>query len=97
MRRAAARVFSGLFDGIESAETGIPSGSENHVRAFANLGQRNLFSFTGIVPRRVGDADVILNDLDVWIGGFRSLLIAAFKSMNQADIHAADKAELAGL
>src|SRR5438067_10372421 len=97
MRRAAARIFSGLFDGIKSAEPRISRGGENHVRAFANLGQRSLFAFAGIVPRRVGDADVILNDLDVWIGCFRPLLIAAFKSMNQADVHAADKAELAGL
>src|SRR5438128_4513172 len=97
MRRAAVRVFSGLFDGIKSAESGITGSSEDHVSAFANLSQRNLFAFAGIVPRRVGDADVILNDLDVWVSCFRALFVPAFESMDQADIHAANETQLAGL
>src|SRR5205085_10247817 len=46
MSGAATRVSSGLLDCIESAETRITRGSENDVRAFADLSQRNLFSFT---------------------------------------------------
>src|SRR5882724_1684274 len=96
MGRAAARVFSSLLDRVESAQARIPGGSENHVSAFVNLGQGDLFSLTGIVPGRVGDADVVLNHLDVWVSCFRPLLVSAFESMNQADVHAADEAELAG-
>src|SRR5689334_10317793 len=97
MRGATARVFSGLFDRIESAESGITRCGKNHVRALADLRQRDLFSFARIVPRRIGDADVILNHLNIWIGCFRPLLVPAFESMNQADIHAANEPELAGL
>src|SRR5436853_2060898 len=97
MSRAAARVFSRLLDSVESAQPRIPGGSENYVSALVDLGQRDLFSFTGIVPGRVGDATVLLNHLDVGISCFRALLISAFESMNQADVHAADEAKLAGL
>src|ERR1044072_9569065 len=97
MRGAAGRVFAGLLDRIESPETGIARGGKDHIGAFTDLRERNLFSLSRIVPCRIGDANIILNDLDVRIGRLRALLIAALKTVNESDIHAANKTDSACL
>jgi hypothetical protein len=35
----------------KAPEAGVAGGGEDHVRAFADLGQREFFAFAGIVPR----------------------------------------------
>ena len=63
MRRASV-LGAGLLDRVEGAKPGIARGSEDHVGALVHLRQRQLLAFAGVIPRRVGDADVILDDLD---------------------------------
>src|SRR5437588_2102502 len=84
-------MFPGLLDRIECAESGVSRGSEDDISAFADLCQRDLFAFAGIVPGSIGDADVVLNHLDVWVCGLRALLESTLEAMNQPDVHAADK------
>src|SRR2546423_3671117 len=70
MRRATARVFPCLLDCIKRAQPRVAGGSKNHVDAFADLRQRDFLSFTRIVPRRVSDADVVLNDFNIRFAAF---------------------------
>src|SRR5205807_2473802 len=93
MRRAAARIFAGLFDCVESAKSGISRGGEDHISAFADLRQRDLFPFARIVPGSIGDADIVLNHLDVWVRSFCALLESTFETVNQANVHAADETD----
>src|ERR1051325_6793423 len=97
MRRAAARVFAGLLDSVKGAQPRISRRRKDHISAFPDLRQRNLFALTWIVPGRVGHTHVVLNDPNVWVGGFRALLVTALKAMNQANIHPADEADSVGL
>src|SRR5205085_11811493 len=97
LRHASARIFSKEFYSITSTVPGITCRGENHICTFTDLRQRDLFSYTRIVPGRVSNAHVILNDLNVGIGCFRPSPVPAFESMNQAYVHAADEAQLAGL
>src|SRR5262249_23480446 len=85
-----------LLDRVEGAKAGIASGSKNYVRAFPNLGERDLLAFPRIVPGGIGDAHVVLHHLDLRVDGARALLKSPGESMNEADIHAAEKPERAG-
>src|SRR5437868_2381492 len=91
MARATVCVFAGLFDGIESAQARVARRRKDHVGAFADLRQRDLFSFARIVPGRVSHADVVLNDSNVRIDCFRALLVTAFEAMYQPYVHPAEK------
>src|SRR5207248_9951233 len=93
MRRAAARVFAGLFGCIESAKSGISRGGEDYIGALADLRESDLFPFARIVPGGIGDADIVLNHLDVWVRSFCALLESTFETVNQANIHAADETD----
>src|SRR6059058_1415249 len=93
MRRASTWIFAGLLDCIESAKSGITGGGEDHISAFADLRKRDLFSLSRIVPGGVSHANIVLNHPHVRVRGLRTLLVPAFKAMNQTDVHAADKAE----
>ena len=65
MRGPAACVASPFLDGVERAKPGIARGREDHVRALRNLRERQLLAPARVVPRRVGHADVVLDDADV--------------------------------
>src|SRR5256885_15518798 len=93
MRCASTWIFAGLLDCIESAESGISGGGEDHIGAFANLGERDLFSFSRIVPGGVSHANIVLNHPHVRVRSLRALLVSAFKAMNQTDVHAANETE----
>src|SRR5215212_11635625 len=90
MRRAVI-LLSLLLDGIERSQSGIACGREDHVRTFANLGQREFFAFARVVPRAVSYTDVILDHTDVGINRLRAFFVTFGETMNQADIHAAEK------
>src|SRR2546423_3290914 len=66
MSRAAV-LFSLLLDRVESAQSGIACGSEDHIGAFADLRERQLFTFTWVVPRTVSHTDVVFDHTNVWV------------------------------
>src|SRR5215212_7904651 len=90
MRRAVI-LLSLLLDGIERSQSGIARCGEDHVHTFANLGERELFAFTRVVPRAVSYTDVILDHTDVGINRLGAFFVTFGETMNQADIHAAEK------
>src|SRR5215212_2859920 len=94
MRRAVI-LFALLLDGIERSQSGVACGGEDHVRTFADLGQRELFAFTRVVPCTVSYTDVILDHADVGINRLGAFFITFGEAMNQADIHAAEKTDRA--
>src|SRR2546423_13404787 len=96
MRRATAGVFPCLLDCIKRAQPRVAGGSKNHVDAFADLRQRDFLSFTRIVPRRVSDSYVVLNDFNIRVCSFRALFVSALKPVNQSDVHAADETNSSG-
>src|SRR2546425_12562560 len=97
MSRASARVFAGLLDRIKRAQARITGGCEDHVCAFADLRQRDLFALPRIIPGSIRDAHIILNDLNLRIRCLGSLFETTFKSVDQTDIHAADETKSARL
>src|SRR6185369_13830915 len=96
MRRAAV-LFTLLLDSVESAETGVAGSGEDHVSAFPDLREREFFALAGIVPRAVGDAHVVFDDADLRVNGLRAFLVPFRETMNQTDVHAAEKTDGAGL
>ena len=86
-----------LLGGVENPQTRVAGGGEDHVRPLADLGHRQLLALARVVPRRLGDADVVLDDPDLRVDGARSLLIAGGEPVDEGDVHAADEAEDAGL
>src|SRR2546426_8934964 len=97
MGRATAGVLAGLLDGIKSAQARITRGGENHICAFADLGERDLFALARIIPGRIRDAHIILDDLNLRIRCLGPLFETTFKSVDQTDIHAADETKSARL
>src|SRR5215217_2272001 len=93
--RCAAVLFALLLDGIEGAQAGIACRREDHIGAFSDLGQRKFFSFTRIVPRTVSISNIVLDDANVWIDGFRAFRITLGETMNQTNIHPAEKTDCA--
>src|SRR5215212_2318365 len=94
MRRTVI-LFALLLDSIERSQSGIACRGEDHVRTFADLGERELFAFTRVVPRAVSYTDIILDHTDVGINRFGAFFITFGETMNQADIHAAEKTDRA--
>src|SRR5689334_23296876 len=95
--RRATVLFSLLLDRVKRTETRIARRGKDHVRAFADLGQRQLFAFAGIVPRAVSHADVVFDHANVRIYRLRSFFITFREPMNQTDVHAAEETDRAGL
>src|SRR5512145_2358516 len=90
--RGAAVLHSLLLNGIEHAKAGVSSRGENHVGSFLNLSQRQLFSFSRVIPGTVSDTNIVLNNTDVWIDRLRAFFVALFEAMNQTNIHTTEKA-----
>src|SRR6267142_4443112 len=86
-------LFALLLHSVKRAKTRITCCRKNHVGAFANLSQRKLLALSWIVPGAVGNANVILDDADVGIDGFGSFFVAFLETVNQANIHAPEKAD----
>src|SRR5215213_7071570 len=91
------RVFAGLLDRVEGAEARVAGGGEDDVGALAYLRQRQLLALARVVPRAVGDADVVDDDARVGAGGLRALLVALGEAVDEPDVHPADEAEHARL
>jgi hypothetical protein len=81
-----------LLNRVERAQAGISRRRKNYVSTFVDLIERQFLAFARIVPRRVGYADVIVNYFYVGINGARTFFLAGFKTVNQRNIHTADKA-----
>src|ERR1051325_6351345 len=96
-RRRATVLFALLLDRVESAEAGVAGGGEDHISAFTDLREREFLAFAGIVPRAVSDAHVVFDHADLRVNGFRAFLVPFRETMNQTDIHAAEKTDGAGL
>src|SRR5262245_44802573 len=94
--RCASVHCTRLLDRIERAETRIPRRREDDIRPFVHLCERQLFAFARIVPCRVGDADIILDDLDPWVPRPGTLFVPFFKTANEWNVHTADEADSAG-
>src|SRR5215510_7718271 len=95
--RGATVLFSLLLDRIESTESGIAGSREDHVSAFADLGQRQFLAFARIVPGTISYANIVFNHANVRIHGFCTFLVTFGETMNQTDVHTAEKADGAGL
>src|SRR5919107_1503650 len=95
--RAPLRVAPLLLDRVEDAEAGVAGGREYNVRALAYLRERQLLALARVVPRAVGDADVVVYDVDLGVDRLRALLVASREAVYEADVHAADEAYGAGL
>src|SRR5215213_6183075 len=91
--RRAAILFSLLLNCIERAEARVAGGSKDHVGAFADLGQRELFTLARIVPRAVSYTDVVLDHADVWAHRLRALFVTFRETMNEPDVHPAEKTD----
>src|SRR5205085_10698344 len=87
--RGATILCARLLYGVECSKTLITGSSENHVCAFSYLGQRKLFSFTGIIPRAVCNANVVLNDAYVRVNRARALFVALLEPVYERNVHAA--------
>src|ERR1041384_911969 len=91
--RGTTVLFPLLLDCVKGTEPGVAGGSKDHICAFADLSKRELFSFARIVPRRVSDADIILDHTNVGIHRLRSFFIPLGETMNQTNVHAPEKAD----
>src|SRR6266496_3984594 len=80
-----------LLNRIKSAEAGISRCRKNDVCTLAYLGQGYFFPFTGIVPSCVSNAYIILDYPNVGIYRARSFFVPYLESMDQPDIHTAQK------
>src|SRR6185369_4684968 len=96
MRRATVWLAL-LLDRIKSAESGVAGRGEDHVRPFADLRECKLLAFAGIVPGAVSDAHVVVDHLDVRVNRLRAFLVTFRETMDEADVHAAEKTDRAGL
>src|SRR3984893_5214188 len=88
-----AVLFALLLHRVKRSKTGIARCRKDHVSAFADLSQRKLLALSRIVPGAVGNANVILVYADVGIDGFGSFFVAFLETVNQANIHAPEKAD----
>src|SRR6185369_16804652 len=91
--RGASVLFSLLLNRVESAEARVAGRGEDHVCTFTNLGQRQFFAFARIVPRAVSHADVVSDHADVRINRLRAFLVTLRETMDQADVHTAEKTD----
>src|SRR5947209_4823375 len=86
-----------LLGGVEDAQSRVAGGGEDDVRPLADLGHGQLLALARVVPRRLGDADVVLDHHDLRIGRAGPLLVADLELVDEGDVHAADEADDAGL
>src|ERR1043165_2619297 len=93
--RRAPVLLALLLNRVESAESRITRSSEDHVRAFADLGQRQFLAFTGIVPGTVSHANVVFDHANVRIHRLRAFFVTFREAMYQTDVHAAEKTDRA--
>src|SRR5688572_986523 len=93
--RGAPALHALLFDGIESPQTGIPGGREDHVSAFPDLCQREFSTFARIVPRRICHANIVSDHAYVWVDGLSAFLVTLRETMDQSDVHSAQKSDRA--
>src|SRR5262249_8609383 len=85
-----------LLDGVERTQAGVAGRGEDHVGAFGDLGQRKFLALARIFPRGIVDADVILDHANVWINGVNTFFVPLGETMNESDVHPAEKADRAG-
>ena len=82
---------------LEHAVPGSAGGVVDHVGAAVDLGLRELPALHRVVPGVGRGAGHVLQHLDLRVGVFRPLDVAAAEAVDQRDVHAAHEAELAGL
>src|SRR5688572_3030025 len=94
--RGASVLFALLLHCVKRTETGVAGSGKDHISALADLGQRQLFAFARIVPGRISVTDEIPDYADVWINSLRALLVAFCETVDQTDIHSAEKSDCSG-
>src|SRR6187549_3375556 len=67
--------LAALLGGVEGAEPRVAGRGEDHVRALADLSDRQLLALARVVPCRIGHPDVVLDDADARVHRPRALFV----------------------
>src|SRR6185369_1508267 len=86
-----------FFSRVENTQPRIAGGLKDDVRPAFDLRLRKLFAFSGVVPRRVGYSNVVLEYFDLRVRIASAFSVAGFELMNQRNVHSPDKSHLPGL